>query len=84
MFIDGEFEVPMKLVKVVEIWVYYNNSTCFVHVYLLSSTYVALRKAKAILDERIKNKGVRAGQFASKERVISSPSTSPVPPNPVK
>ena len=47
----GEFEVPMKLVKVpmklvkvVEIWFYYNNSTCFVHVYLLSSTYVALRQ----------------------------------------
>ena len=43
-----------------------------------------LREAKAVLDERVKRKGTRVGQFASKERITSSPSTSPVPSNPVK
>ena len=46
---------------------------------LCTYVYVALREAKAILDERVKKRGFRAGQFASKERVTSSPSISPVP-----
>ena len=57
---------------------------CILCAHLLLYVYVALREAKAILEERVKKRGLRAGQFASKERVTSSPSTSPVPPNPVK
>ena len=53
------------------------------HVSLLY-IYIALREAKAILDERIKKRGTRVGQFASKEKITSSPSTSPVPLNPMK
>jgi len=44
--------------------------------------YVDLREVKAILDERVRKRGMRAGQFSSKEKVTSSPST-PIPSNPV-
>ena len=46
----------------------------------------ALRKAMEILDQRcscsVSNR--RSGQFTSKERVASTPSTAAVPSNPVK
>ena len=52
---------------------------CILCAHLLLYVYIALREAKAILEERVKKRGLRAGQFASKERVTSSPLTSPVP-----
>ena len=42
--------------------------------------YIALREAKAILDEMVKKRGTRVGQFASKEEITSFTSTSLVPP----
>ena len=41
------------------------NGACFMYIYLLY-IYIALREAKAILDERVKKRGTRVGQFASK------------------
>jgi len=43
---------------------------------------VGLREVKAILDERVWKRGMRVGQFSSKERVTSFHST-PIPSNPV-
>ena len=37
---------------------------CILCAHLLLYIYVALREAKAILEERIKKSGLRAGQFA--------------------
>ena len=55
------------------------NGACFMHICLLY-IYIALREAKAILDEMVKKRGTRVGQFVSKEKITSFPSTSPVPP----
>lgn len=44
----------------------------------------ALKNAKIILDKRIHSKKLRSGQFGARIRVESTPSTLPVPHNPVK
>ncbi|XP_065888092.1 uncharacterized protein [Dysidea avara] len=43
-----------------------------------------LREAKEVLDQRYNSSNRRPGQFTSKERVASTPSTTPIPRNPVK
>ena len=42
--------------------------------------YIALREAKAIIDEMVKKRGTRVSQFTSKEKITSFTSTSLVPP----
>ena len=51
------------------------NGACFMHICSLY-IYIALREAKA---KMVKKRGTRVGQFASKEKITSFPSTFPVP-----
>ena len=48
------------------------------------TSITALKKAKSVLDSRIKSINLRSGQFGAKPRIESTPSTLPIPHNPVK
>ena len=45
---------------------------------------IELQRIKRILDNRIRRKNVCVGRFTLKPRIDSSPSTVPMPANPVK
>ena len=70
-FVKSKLQIIVMLEKI--------NGACFMHICLLYIYVALLREVKATLDEMIKNRGKRVGQLASKEKITSSPSISPVP-----